>query len=103
VALPNDWDQQGARSIREDAALFALELLYRLLTPTSPAPQIVPLAYGGLQLEWHRRGSDLEIEIAGPNRVSVSFEDPQSGIDQEIELSADLSPLPNEIRRAIDR
>tara|TARA_R110002072_G_scaffold303025_1_gene491454 strand:- start:590 stop:1057 length:468 start_codon:yes stop_codon:yes gene_type:complete len=93
MMLPENWDHQGASRIHRDTALFALTMLDALMTPQTPLPQIVPLAYGGLQIEWHERNIDLEIEVSGPNEVYFSFDDYETGADDEAELADDFSRL----------
>jgi hypothetical protein len=58
--LPN-WDSYGAGAIDPRLIHYAMNVINDLLGPTSPAPRVVPLSSGGLQLEWHRQGVDLEI------------------------------------------
>jgi hypothetical protein len=61
LTLPANWDSYRAKPIDEPTVQKALELLDLLLGNNSPAPSVVPLASGGLQVEWHRAGQDLEI------------------------------------------
>jgi hypothetical protein len=58
--LPN-WDSYGAGMIDPNIVQAAIDCMNALLGPKSPAPRVVPLSNGGLQLEWHRKGTDLEI------------------------------------------
>ena len=39
----------------------SFSLLRLVMQPNSPSPSVVPLADGGVQLEWHRNKQDLEI------------------------------------------
>ena len=59
--LPPNWDSYGA--VPPDARIVAraVGFISRLLGPASPAPFVVPLATGGLQMEWHRNDIDLEV------------------------------------------
>jgi len=41
------------------------------LGPTTPPPIIVPTVRGGIQLEWHTKGIDIEVYV--DSRDSVSF------------------------------
>lgn len=99
MSLPENWDFQGASKIHSDTAVFALTMLEQLLGADSPAPQIVPLAFGGLQFEWHENDIDLEIEVAGPNEVYVFFDDHQAEegdgdwISSDVPLTHDFSCL----------
>lgn len=42
----------------------------------TPAPSIVPMSDGGLQLEWHREGYDVELAIYSTDDVELSIEFP---------------------------
>ena len=43
--------------------VFAVQLLSRVMADDTCVPQVVPRYNGGLQLEWHTGGVDLEIVI----------------------------------------
>ncbi|MEK6527117.1 MAG: hypothetical protein AABZ22_09610, partial [Nitrospirota bacterium] len=53
----------------------ALEVLVKILDDDAPVPRIGPTARGGVVMEWHRNGIDLEIETLSPWRFSVAFEE----------------------------
>jgi hypothetical protein len=53
----------------------------------------VPTVDGGVQLEWHEAGIDLEVEVQSAFRFSVYFVDSKTGEVREEELMADLTPL----------
>ena len=50
------WDSTQARSIDKHSMDRVLGFLTMTMTHSTPAPSIVPLASGGLQVEWHRAG-----------------------------------------------
>jgi hypothetical protein len=60
----------------------------------TPAPSIVPTHGGGLQLEWHVGGVDVELMIyrAFEAELSVSFGDDRVPIEDK-PLSADFNDL----------
>ena len=91
--LPENWDSYGARRINPAAVAFALQLLSDTMRPETPAPAVVPTSGGSIQLEWHTRGIDLEIEIKSPGRLYVSYEDHRHGVEWEGELTSDLTRL----------
>jgi hypothetical protein len=93
LSLPADWDSYGARPIDPTTAIFSLQLLSEVMGPNVPAPLVVPTNRGGVQLEWHTRGIDLEIEIQQSGRISVCYEDHRSGNEWEEELTSDLTRL----------
>lgn len=55
AALKPGWDSYGACAIAPDAIRAARVML--------SAPSVVPCSDGGVQLEWHRDGFDIEIRI----------------------------------------
>ncbi len=61
LTLPPNWDSYGAVVIDPKVVHDAMSFIHGFLGPTSPAPRVVPLSNGGLQLEWRRNGIDLEI------------------------------------------
>lgn len=61
ITLEPKWDSYNGNPIERTAVEKAMALLDALLGATSPAPSIVPLSSGGLQVEWHRHDHDLEI------------------------------------------
>ncbi len=91
--LDENWDAYGARPIAPYCALIAAELILNLLESDSPQPAAVPTTRGGIQLEWHRVGANLELEVTSYGRLSVFFEDERTGEEQQLMLSGDLSAL----------
>jgi hypothetical protein len=68
--LPSGWSSYGSHSI-EDAAIFrAAEVLGTLLEADSIPPTIVPTHAGGVQVEWHRNGVDIEVEFSPEGAVA---------------------------------
>lgn len=82
--LKPDWDSYGARRISEDAIAIASEIHAALMSKW----QIVPVATGGVQIELHAAGIDIEIEINPDCTVEV-FAEPSAA-------PADLDALPDE-------
>lgn len=61
LTLPPNWDSYGAGPIDPNLVHEAMNFMNNILGSSSPAPRVVPLSSGGLQLEWHRKGIDLEV------------------------------------------
>jgi hypothetical protein len=61
-ALKDGWDGHGGKAPTR-AALGAIHLWMM-------DAQIVPLSNGGIQIEWHRDGLDIEVEIDADGRLS---------------------------------
>jgi hypothetical protein len=95
AGLPAGWDSYGAPPLRRDAGHFALEILHGVMRPRTPAPQVVPSSAGGIQLEWHEKGIDLELHITAPYQWDLWFQDHQDPNSQPIslELTDDFSEL----------
>lgn len=91
--LPTNWDSYGARPVSHDCATYSLEVLHSILRDDTPPPQIVPTPAGGIQLEWHTRGIDLEIEVRAPNCGHVLYEDLKTGAEWEGDIPADLTQV----------
>lgn len=75
LSMPRGWDSYGAQAVDPACIASALELAFTMMHERTPLPSIVPTSLGGVQLEWHTRGIDLEIEIRSPSRISACFED----------------------------
>ncbi len=73
--LSANWDSYGSAPITDDAivgALCAIVGLLEHLNHELPPPAIVPTSRGGIQLEWHRGGGDIEINVT-PERAFSAF------------------------------
>jgi hypothetical protein len=77
--LPSNWDSHNARAIDVDSVRTAIHTLVRTMQPDTPSPQIIPTARGTIQLEWHLRGIDLEVEALHSGLLHISYEDSESG------------------------
>lgn len=111
------WDGHGGRPVRADVIAFVWSLLGSIMSARTPAPQIVPLSSGGLQLEWHLRQIDIKISVFEPKRVDVLIDLLDARIltdererEQDFELTSDFCPLAqfidvlaSENQRAINR
>ena len=92
LQLPENWDACGARRIEPATVDASMMLLTRVMGDSTPTPSVVPTR-GGIQLEWHTRGIDLEVEFLSPERVLGIFEDLRNRTSWEEDLSNDLKPL----------
>lgn len=92
TALAPNWDTYGARPIEAASAARVATFLYDHAYGDLPAPHVVPMTDGGVQLEWHR--NDLDFEIAfSEDDAGVYVEDLRTGDVIEEPLSAAASYL----------
>ncbi len=91
LSLLPDWDSYGARSVDRLHVNAAFQVLSLIMRHDTPAPSVVPTNRGGVQLEWHTGGIDLEIETLSTQELLVSFEDSTTGTEWEREIASDLT------------
>ena len=60
----------------QTSVLGALTILAKILDTRAPPPSVVPTWDGGVQVEWHRNGVDLEIEISPDGNAEYFFASP---------------------------
>jgi hypothetical protein len=63
AALPPSWDGHGSPQLGTQEREYATDLLASIDYEDVPAPTIVPVSGGGMQLEWQHKGRELELEI----------------------------------------
>lgn len=73
LALPADWNSYGAKPISPDACTEAFNIL-RNEEWAGPLPTVVPTPRGGVQLEWHSKERDVEIEVLPDWSIGVLIE-----------------------------
>jgi hypothetical protein len=87
LELPRGWNSYNAKQIRKENVNAAISLLGRIMRPGTPPPIVVPTVRGGVQLEWHTNGVNLEIAIDSPEHISFFAEDIRSNEEPEQELN----------------
>lgn len=85
TSLAVGWNGYESHEIRADMVMEAVEFLTRVAFPGIAAPAIVPLADGGVQVEWHSGGLDIEVAFSDED-PGVYVEDRQSGKSEELSL-----------------
>ena len=101
VRLPRGWDTYDGAPVSTSVASGTFSFLSRILEPSSAAPAVVPLADGGVQLEWHRGGLDVEVSFSpGDARPEIYVNDLEAGIEWEGDPT---SPEFDEIRPLLQR
>lgn len=103
VGLERGWDGYRAEPVTFENANFALRMLEASCSAKAPVPQIVPGVSGDLQVEWHIRNTDIELDIRGPNKVHAWCRNESTGPDgEEFDLSNDFTIVANWIRELSD-
>lgn len=93
-SLAKGWDSYRAEPIRKETIDFAWLFLEDVMQYSHlPFPSIVPTSAGGIQLEWHDKGIDLELHIAAPYDCEFVFFDHRDNSRNEQSLTNDFSPL----------
>lgn len=79
------WDGYASEPPKRTVIAFARSVLNSVMAPNTPAPTIVPMGGGGLQLEWHTGGLDVELAIYRPREaeLSVEFADGRDPIEEQ--------------------
>lgn len=93
LGLPEGWDSCGAPRIQQKAVNSAFTLLDSAASDAVPPPAVVPTSDGGVQLEWHAWGTDVELVVPPHEAPELFFRDHHSGTEWEQELGANLAPL----------
>jgi hypothetical protein len=93
--LAENWDSYGGDAPSDKSVYTALAILSQILRGESSAPALVPLSEGGVQLEWHGDGEELEIRIGANGQISAFRFDEKAGRGEEIDqvTLSDLSRL----------
>jgi hypothetical protein len=93
--LDENWDSYGGLPPTDKSIFVTLAVLAHVLRYESGAPMIFPLAEGGVQVEWHRGGEELEIRAAADGAISAFRFDERAGRGEELDnvTLSDLTPL----------
>jgi hypothetical protein len=93
LALPANWDSYGAYRVDPESVASAGRALCLVMGSDTIPPTIVPTSEGGIQLEWHARGVDLEIDISPTGRRYISCVDRQRETEWEGDFNIHLDRL----------
>ena len=94
TTLPRGWDGYHGVPVTRANVQMAAHFLDRFLDSSSAAPWLVPLSGGGLQLEWHQGGLDIEVAYPADDVPEMYVRDLASGEEWEIDPeSTDLDGL----------
>lgn len=101
VELPVGWDGYQGKPLRHDTGMFALQLMNGMMGPHIPSPYLIPVADGGIQIEWHQNKFDIELYIAAPYECELVVNDHVSNETKVFELTSDFRPLKEALRQLI--
>ena len=87
LQLPSNWDGYGAAQIQGQIARKAIQVLVEVMEHDAPAPSVVPLSDGGIQIEWHRLGRNLEIEFPADEPPGFYYYEDNSELESEGQVS----------------
>jgi hypothetical protein len=76
--LPANWDSYGASPVDPRVLPIAETLIEWFAVDDMPPPDLFATVEGGVQMEWHIRRANVEIEIT-PDGTSIYFHDLNSG------------------------
>jgi hypothetical protein len=93
TALAADWNGYQAHEVKGDMVIDAVEFLAKIAFPGIAAPSITPLADGGLQIEWHRGG--LDVEVAFSDQDPGIYVADRQGDEVELPLTDAVSVVTN--------
>lgn len=104
VALRRGWDGRRAEPVTELAVQTVVLVLAEVMAGSTPSPQYFPLPDGGLQVEWHAGGHDIEVEVDGDGSLHVLSTEPEgTTVDAELAAASPDSPELIDLRTALER
>lgn len=69
--LRRGWDGAGAAVVTDRALVEAGTILASVVGERTLLPQIFPLVDGGVQIEWHAGGDNVEVEVQGDGSIAI--------------------------------
>ena len=99
LTLPSNWNASGGGPVSLDVVNATFALIPRILETDSPAPWVVPLSDGGIQLEWHSHGAELEIVVEHCGSITGYWYYKSEGEEDEFAVGNDFSQIRSYIAR----
>lgn len=98
MSLNVGWDGSDSPAVRSEIATFAWSALSSIMTSKTPIPFIAPVSGGGVQLEWHTDGLDIELYIPQPSKAElyIEYQDGREPVEEDI--TSDFESLSSAIR-----
>ena len=102
LQLRKGWNSYDAEPVSDAAFERTIEFLTTYLVEGVVGPVLVPTVRGGVQLEWHRGGVDIEVDVGPDGSVSWCVDDRRTGEDFEAPLAGHEETIRTWLRRASD-
>lgn len=91
TSLRHGWDGYSGLPVSFSIAKFASIVLARICTADTPTPALVPGSDGTLQIEWHRNGFDIELDVHAANNVVATRFCCETDEEEYLEISTDFT------------
>ena len=89
ASLPENWDTYGSRPPTRIAVETAIGVITQVDLEELPAPYVVPVPGGGIQLEWVADDRELELEVLPEGGIAyLKAKGDESPIEGELPLTA---------------
>lgn len=90
AVLGPGWDSYNAKPISQYYIKLAWEFLSRIAQLYPPKPHVGPVPDGGVQIEWHTNGIDLEVEFSPEDGIVFFFKDKTRTIENELDFNSSV-------------
>ena len=98
LAFEENWNGYGESPIYDEAIKRVIAVLNKIVSETTPKPDIVPTSRGGIQIEWVSNDFEIEVEILPTGPAQIIIVEPSG---QEYECQADSTSVMWETLRGI--
>jgi len=82
--LPVNWDSYGSVPIQEDVLDVASDLVSGVTFDLATSPRVIPVAGGGVQLEWSKGLRELIIRVCPDLTLELAARDGQTVTDGSV-------------------
>jgi len=89
--LESDWDSYGASPVDMKCLEIAEMFLGIVAQRFPPQPHIGPVPDGGVQVEWHCNGIDLEVEFSPGDSILFFMKDGISVLEEKVDFANAIS------------
>ena len=79
IFLPTNWDSYDGAPVDPRVARLAENLVEWFAVADMPPPDVFATSDGGVQIEWHVRRANIEIDISPSDGTTIYFHDLNAG------------------------